>query len=68
MDFFARERRIHLSSRGCLKASRVVLLNSGISSKKSTPRWLSVISPGQISTPPPIMIYDLNCGGEHEKA
>jgi len=42
------------SSKGCLKASRAVRLNSGISSKKRTPLWARLTSPGFTFVPPPI--------------
>ena len=42
-----------LSSMGCRRTSRTLWPNSGSSSKKSTPRWLSEISPGLGMRPPP---------------
>ncbi len=43
-----------LSSKGCLRASKVFLLNSGISSKNNTPLWASDTAPGFGIVPPPI--------------
>src|SRR3989344_879305 len=44
-----------LSSKGCLKASKTCLGNSGNSSKNNTPRWAKETSPGLILLPPPII-------------
>ena len=41
------------SSSGCRNTSSVVRLNSGNSSRNSTPLWLVVISPGVGTLPPP---------------
>lgn len=43
------------SSRGCLSVSRIDLLNSRNSSRKSTHLCASDISPGRASRPPPII-------------
>ena len=51
----ARETEIFLSSSGCRSASRIERGNSGISSRKRTPRWAREISPGSAFVPPPIM-------------
>ena len=51
---FAREMETTLSSIGCLRLSNTERGNSGNSSKKRTPRWASVISPGLGLEPPPI--------------
>lgn len=42
------------SSRGCRKTSRTLRLNSGSSSRKSTPLWARETSPGLGICPPPI--------------
>jgi hypothetical protein len=44
---------IILSSSGCIRTSRTVLLNSGSSSRKRTPLCESDISPGCGNVPPP---------------
>ena len=44
-----------LSSKGPLKTSNVFLLNSGSSSRKSTPLCARLISPGLGILPPPII-------------
>src|SRR5687768_2576987 len=44
---------ITLSSKGCLKDSKTLLSNSGNSSRKRTPLWARVISPGRGKAPPP---------------
>ncbi len=41
------------SSSGCRSASSAGRTNSGSSSRKSTPRWASVASPGRSPGPPP---------------
>ena len=41
------------SSSGWRSGSRTLRRNSGSSSRKSTPRWASVTSPGRIGVPPP---------------
>jgi len=43
------------SSSGCRSDSRLRRLNSGSSSRKSTPWWASEISPGWGMLPPPTM-------------
>src|SRR5260221_11574712 len=50
---FEREMWMGPSSRGCLSDSMTRLSNSGNSSRKSTPRWAKVISPGRGIAPPP---------------
>src|SRR3989344_3358550 len=50
---FARETVITLSSNGCLKDSMTRFSNSANSSRKSTPLWAKVISPGFGYVPPP---------------
>ena len=42
------------SSRGCRRTSRTCFLNSGDSSRKSTPLWARETSPGLGVFPPPI--------------
>ena len=51
----AREMAMTRSSRGWRRASRTERGNSGISSRKRTPRWAREISPGVAFEPPPIM-------------
>jgi hypothetical protein len=41
------------SSSGCRRTSSVVRLNSGSSSRNSTPLWARLISPGAGVEPPP---------------
>jgi len=53
MRSFAREMWITPSSKGWRRVSRTCLGNSVISSRKRTPLWARVISPGLILVPPP---------------
>ncbi|MPM36337.1 hypothetical protein SDC9_82932 [bioreactor metagenome] len=45
------------SSIGCLNASKVLLLNSAISSRNKTPLCAKDISPGIALLPPPIKAF-----------
>lgn len=58
----ARETRISPSSRGCLSASSRYGGNSRSSSKKSVPKWASVISHGRAFGPPPRRLATLARG------
>ena len=53
MEYFALLMLMWRSSNGCRSTSRVVLLNSGSSSQKSTPLCANDISPGWGLVPPP---------------
>ena len=53
MVYLALDIVILRSSKGCLKTSKTPFLNSGSSSKKSTPLWAKEISPGWGKLPPP---------------
>ena len=46
VEYFALEIEIVLSSKGSLITSNTLRLNSGSSSRKSTPLWARLISPG----------------------
>ncbi len=54
-DDFAREIVMKPSSSGCLRTSRTWRGNSVISSRKRTPLWARVISPGLRFAPPPVI-------------
>ncbi len=54
-DWLTRLIVISPSSSGCLRVSRIDLLNSRNSSRKSTHLWASEISPGRASRPPPMI-------------
>ena len=56
VEFRAREMVTTPSSSGCRITSSVRRLNSGNSSRKSTPLWLSEISPGVGVLPPPTTV------------